>query len=533
MRVQRTTSQSFRQAARIALLALPAVVWGQGGAPVEGVVVSATTRVGLANVRVSVTSTTGKRITYDTTSNSEGSFRIASIDQDGEFRAEFIKDGYRQGEPVLFRLSAAAGAVRLQAELRPLPVLRGRVLDSEGRPAVPARVEIISPTGNWLFSAMTTKDGSFTFQSSLPSPSFVLRAVPLKGMAPPEAKEDAPAAWAPTYYPDGTERSGAEQISWRSEGDLEGYVIRLRATPVFRVRGVVMDEAARPVSGATVKLVQADGAMPLVLAVALPEAQAKSDADGTFELTSVRPGNWLVAAEWKRGEQSLSAQAKGRVARTDWEDVRLTLEAPFTLTGVVEAPENAGSGLGTVILTPADDSTPLQTTVVTAGADGRFAIPNVRAGRYRVAALGLTNRAYLDSVQVGGREALGQAVDLVDGTLPVRLVYKTDGGSVRGAVEHCSVALVFPVDPALRDGEFNRAVRCDAGGRFEAGKLRPGDYYAIALGASQSVAMEQVLDELAFTPSLYGRFTGGLTGVRVEAGQATTVSLKLSQWPAW
>ena len=81
---------------RYLLLALlPLLGWGQGGAPVEGIVTSSATHMGLAGVSVSVVATTGRRITYNTTTNADGSFRIGSIDQEGEFKAEFLKRGFR------------------------------------------------------------------------------------------------------------------------------------------------------------------------------------------------------------------------------------------------------------------------------------------------------------------------------------------------------------------------------------------------------------------------------------------------------
>ncbi|MDR3704053.1 MAG: carboxypeptidase-like regulatory domain-containing protein [Candidatus Sulfopaludibacter sp.] len=192
------------------LIGLPfaAVLLAQGGAPVEGVVTSSATHTGLAGVGVTVESTSGRHVTYNAVTDAGGAFRIATIDQDGEYRAYFAKSGYRQprpDDPALrpFRVAAATGTVRLNVELKPHTQFRGRVVDADGHPAQQVRVELIGARGNWIVSVAPGKDGRFVCQNELPSRDFVLRAVPLKDLPPPPSTEDAPAVWAPTYYPEG------------------------------------------------------------------------------------------------------------------------------------------------------------------------------------------------------------------------------------------------------------------------------------------------------------------------------------------
>ena len=306
---------------------------------------------------------------------------------------------------------------------------------------------------------------------------------------------------------------------------------KLRAVQVFHVRGTVADDTGKPVEGAAVKLAPGADSMPAMLALGQPEAQTVTQKNGTFDLPAVRPGEWMVAADWKRGDQALVGLVNGKVSRGDWEDVRIKLQTTFSVKGVVETPD--GSPRGLVILAPVEGGTTLMDSTGPAGADGHFEIRNVYPGRYRITALGLGNRFYLDSVQFGGREVLGQAVDVSDGALPIRVVYKANGGRVQGSVEHCVAATVFPADPGLRTNEFVRTVRCDTGGRFEVAGLRPGDYYVVAMGAPNSESLEQGLDEMLFDPASAGlnELVGSAASVRVDSGQSTTASLKLAAWP--
>jgi hypothetical protein len=503
------------------LFFLCAILHAQGGAPVEGTVASRITHAGLSGAGVSIVSTTGRRITYTTTTDPDGSFRFSAIDQDGEFTAIVSKTGYLPFTVAAFRLGAATGAVRLNVELSPLPALRGRVTDPDGHPVPEARVDLVGVSGNWSVTTKSGKDGAFVYQGSLPSPAFVLRALPPKDLPPPQSTKEHPLVWAPTYYPDGAERSQAVRIVWHRDADLEGYGIKLRAVPVFHVRGTVFDDAGAPVAGAAVKLLQA--ALPVMLALAAPDAQATTRPDGTFDLPGVRSGDWALAAAWKRGAQPLSATLRGRVSDKDWENVRIKLEAPFTITGVMEFPEapQPGRFLPIVSLRPAEGSESPDNVLAPSGPDGRFAISGVHPGRYQVVANSPDAGVYLDSIRMGGREILGQTVDLMDGSLPLRVIYKNNGGSLRGNAEHCSDVLVMPKDPVLQQSEFLVGAPCDRAGHFEIPGLRPGDYYAVAFTRGPDWMDSSLAIHIAASGTL----------VTVQAGQSTLATLKVTPLP--
>lgn len=508
---------------------LPAILCAQGGAPVEGVVIDSATHAGLAGVAVSIVSTSGQhRVTYSTSTDADGFFRIGNIDQDGEYKAVFEKTGFREAPPRTFSLSAAAGPVRINGELSPHPQLRGRVVDASGHPVSKARVELLSTRGNWAMTTPVGKDGVFVCRNSLPSGAFYLRAMPDPKLPPPESTGDEPLVWAPTYYPGGTDLSQATRVVWRGEADLDGYEIRLQAVPVFHVRGVVLDDTGKPVSGAAVKLLPADAMDAALEQKAQTEAQTATAKDGTFELAGVRPGDCRLAAEWKRGEQQLSGIAIGRVSRGDWEDARIHLDVPFAVKGVVEVPDGKYAS-GVVLLTPANRSIGVGASY---NQEGRFEIRDVHPGRYQIVPAGPQTGLYLESVLYGGREVSGQTVDLADGSLPIRVIYKANGGRVQGSAEQCGAVVVFPKDASLRNGQLVRSGRCDAGGRFDIGGLRPGDYYAVALRVPELESQEQALDELLFDAGpVVAQIAGSGESVRVEAGQSTTVTLKAMPWP--
>lgn len=66
--------------------------------------------------------------------------------------------------------------------------------------------------------------------------------------------------------------------------------------------------------------------------------------------------------------------------------------------------------------------------------------------------------------------------------------------------------------------------RCDDGGRFDIGPLRPGDYYAVAFDRMPD-------DDTPQDPAFFDGILRQAESVRVDSGQSTTVTLKLVTWP--
>jgi hypothetical protein len=395
-----------------------------------------------------------------------------------------------------------------------------------------AAVELIHPGGGGRPRAASGQDGAFVFEQMLRG-AFVLRAVPPAKFQPPKSPVDEPQIWAPTYYPSVTEQFRAERVALRG-GDLDGYDIKLCAVPVFHARGVVVDDDGKAVSGATLKLISPDSLDARShAAFEEPEGQAKSADDGTFDLPAVRPGEWYLMANGKRGAKTLSGVVTGMVSKGDWENIKIHVTAPFTVKGTVERPDArtaAPSHHTWVGLIPAwqirlmgihDES-------------GAFEIDGIVPGKYQILLEQPLPGLYVDTVQYGGRDVLGQIVDVMDASLHLRVVYKNDGGRVQGSVEQCSrgTVVLMPKEPALQNGELIRTGSCDSSGRFDIGNLRPGAYYAAAFERMQ-------MPDLSFglyyggvvDPALIAKVAGRGASVRVEAGQTATVALQLMDWP--
>ena len=112
----------------------------------------------------------------------------------------------------------------------------------------------------------------------------------------------------------------------------------------------------------------------------------------------------------------------------------------------------------------------------------------------RQGVLGVQARGSLKIVQCARLIALvepdlaSQEVE-ISSDVTISLVYKSDGGSVRGIVENCASGgiVLVPIDSALRRTGFSKSAPCDSAGHYEVRGVRPGEYYALALAGNGPV----------------------------------------------
>jgi hypothetical protein len=90
------------------------------------------------------------------------------------------------------------------------------------------------------------------------------------------------------------------------------------------------------------------------------------------------------------------------------------------------------------------------------------------------------------------------------------------------------MVVLAPKEPALQNSEMIRWGRCNAAGRFDIGDLRPGGYYAAAFDRVNDLELYYgaVID-----PALLAKIIGHASGIAVEAGQSTPLTLTLTAWP--
>ena len=176
--------------------------------------------------------------------------------------------------------------------------IAGRVRNADGRAngsftviALRRRVDADGHVSTSMGSlGQPSADGSFRI-STLPAGEYVVVAAPLPSA--PRPASDATTTVAPTFFPGTTDLQTAQAILVTMGDAINGIDFQLTSAAVFAIEGTVVRGDGTPVARALVFLTwdpRNAGAGPI------QAVSAWSGDDGTFTLTGVVPGNYLLTA---------------------------------------------------------------------------------------------------------------------------------------------------------------------------------------------------------------------------------------------
>ena len=488
---------------------------------VQGTVVNSVTGSPIAGVKVDLY--WSGDMAYTTTSDAQGHFLFDHV-EDGLYTAGYSSPDYEWADFFLAphgpgRIQVAAGnPVTLEAHMMPMGRLTGRVVNALGEPVSKAQLEVIGP--GMQVAIPTDADGKFDLHKFLFPGAYTLSAAPPAGLKPPDPDPETgrPMAWTRTWYPGVTDPDAAAKIVLRPGGEMWNIEWKLLAAPAHAVSGVIVKPDGKPAAKVEIAL---DGRSA--------DLRTTSAGDGGFQFPAVVDGQWLLSAEMDGGTvppQKLRARRPLEMAGHDREDLKLQLNAPFTVRGKVimeTAPGIAPPRARVVGLVQRDRafgaSLP-RGRPVTARPDenGDFLLQPVYPGPYEIGPLGPPGY-YLDSIRFGDAELTTPEVELAPGAVPITVIFKTNGGTVRGTVENCASGWVVlvPREPAMRWQDFIRQERCDENGRYQVPAVRPGDYYVLAF--AQDAA------SIFWAPHWDDALLGQASQVTVRAGESATADL--------
>jgi len=536
------------RAAKISLL--PALFFcalqAQDSGSIEGSVVDSATGTGLADVTVYFGSDQGSH--YDATTDAAGKFQIAGV-KEGQYGSHFEKAGYVSqfsgtNDSILKPIRVAAGQnpVRLRIELVALASVRGRVLGPDGKPVANVTVtlgretETTDDQGQFAFTKLAP--GSYTLHANPASPDH-LDAHPVQ--TPGEDRTE----FVPTWFPSAVESDLTERITVRGGANLSGYEIRLRATPVYRVRGVVLGENGKPaphvvvrnapateqsISLALVGVGKSLKGSPLGYFLAFRSGlvfagEGLSAREGVFEFPSVPRGlrrfTASIESEDIAGVQGLEPVTVSAVVDRDIDDLQIRFGAPFTIEGSIELAGASAAGTPDAVRNAFVSLLgPGRATKVKS--DGGFRFENVVAGEFRIsAAPGVTGGYYLGSVSLGGQDVTGQPVSLQAGSPPIHVVYKPNAGTVSGMAEGAEGGTVVLIPQSALDSlavDFGRVCAIGPGGAFEIKSVSTGSYYAFAVN--------RLDPEKFFDPWIARKIASNAAVVQVTEGSAVSVKVR-------
>jgi len=465
---------------------------------VTGTVINSVTGAGVPGVKVNLV--WSGDIAYSTTTDAQGQFLFDHV-QDGAYMATFTSPDYvidPSGPQRVLRFQMTAGTpVNLEAHMTPLARLSGRVVDGRGKPVAGAEVSVTGVNSATMILADT--DGKFEVHQFLIPGAYILSAAPPVGLQPPDPEPDRVLNWTRTYYPGVTNREAAAKITLAAGAEVSDIELKLLAAPAYPVLGVLLNPDGKPAPK-----VQID------LSPDLAQLRTESDGDGQFEFPAVVNGEWQCSAEVERGGVKLRASQWFEMAGQALESIKLRLAPPFTVHAkiVMETPQGSppprppGLTLGmhqrTFLKDLLGDGFVVGATPGSPNGrpdeNGDIALTGVYPGSYKILPANAPPGYYLDSMRFGEAEVTTAEVEISSGGVPITLIYKTNGGAVRGTVENCASGAVaaIPQDPSMRRPGFFRSTSCGSSGdsaagaggdsiRYEIDTLRPGDYYVVAI----------------------------------------------------
>lgn len=335
----------------------------------------------------------------------------------------------------------------------------------------------------------------------------------------PAGSDDPMTGYAPVYYPGTTSLANAMSVMVGPTEEKGGVDFQYQIVSVARIDGVVTTSAnAQLGQNVQITLTSAGTAGAF-------NQGARADAQGAFRLQNVPPGQYTLIARatinngggramppGNRGELApgrggrlggpllpqdatrLWASADVTVDGRNVSNIVLTLQPGVQITGRVQFE-------GTTLQPPSDmtrlrvNMQPVSTPGVSgemlssaAGrveADGRFTIPSVVPGRYRLSAGGVGQDWSLGSSMIDGQDSLDFPVEIKSAVNGAVVTFTDRRAELTGTITNDRsepvadyTLIVYPSDARFRTPQSRRiqSVRPATDGRFTFRNLPPGDY---------------------------------------------------------
>ena len=340
------------------------------------------------------------------------------------------------------------------------------------------------------------------------------RLAAVQAMAPQE-DETTPPGYAPICYPGSVSTATATPITIGVSEERPGVDFQLQLAPLTTVEGMVVNSTGGEVRNVTVTLVDLQQ-----LGLSLGTISARADSQGRFRLRNVPPGQYRVTARSTIMPASAARQppapavgrGRGRGAPgqgvqrpepiTVWgaadiavdgrplTNVLLNLQQGISVSGQIvfegTTPPPADMTRIRVSMSPAQPS-PFGGAIATrVGPDGRFTIPSVAPGLYRLSASGASGWTAASAV-IGGQDALDFPFEVkgsqnVSGVVVTLTSQQTElTGTVtddRSQPTSAYSLVVFPADSRYWSSTRRvQSTRPATDGRYTFRNLPPGEYF--------------------------------------------------------
>ncbi len=505
------------------------VVHAKTGEPLRKATVTLNLRGPRGGSARSITTEADGRFAFETVT--PGTYELAA-ERTGYLRQSYTPPGPGRASS---SLSVASGQnlTGLEIKLMPHAVVAGKVLDADGEPMQGAVVSVmrVNSLGGRMRAAPVESEvsndlGEFRVYR-LPPGRYYLAASRSRRMGPEERGSGGQReSYVTTYYPGSTDLAGATLLQLAAGQEVNGLTIQLRRSPVFTVRGKVVNMPAnsRPQS---LRVFLRPGERDAVQMMS-PGGSGGVSSDGAFQIDGVQPGHYLLAALLTEREPVTLGSLQLTVGASNVEDIAFPLSEPVTVMGSVrmengDPATNAASARVLLAMTNPMFGGRKEAALK----DGTFRMERVSREPAYVTMSGLPSGLWVRSVKMGNRELPGGLVDLSGSALlaPLEIILSDKVGAVEGTASADGqpaaggwVSLVPEPYPVGR-ADLVRVANIGDGGAFRLEGVPPGEYRVFAWE-------EEARDSFG-DPELLKKFEGASVKVSVKENATERVELKL------
>jgi hypothetical protein len=473
-------------------------------ASIEGKVLSAHTGEAVAKATVRLypieQPADGAALEYVAAADAAGAFIIERITP-GAYRLRAEQTGYVAMEygarnPRLpgatLRLAAGQRLDLREFRLTPQGVITGRILNEDREPM--ARIQITALRHRFVNgrrslreagTAITDDLGEYRLFGLAPA-RYYLSA----HRGPGQQDGEAESAYLPTYFPGVIDQQSAAALEVGAGAELKMDMV-MRPSPVVRIRGRVINATgAAPEGPIHVVAVPSDQQFP----IGGINPTGAGGPENRFEFRGAPPGSYDISALIRSRGATYSALRRVNVGDRGVDDLILEVRPGVDIRGLIRVKDVDDFKFTEMIAGLYPDGMPGGRMFgppqpVSVAADGTFTITNTAPSQYVFGLRGLPAGFYIESVRLGGEEALEAGADLTSGAAPpIEVVISPKAGSLAGAVTGdqekpvmgATVVLIPESTRRRVRPRFYRVASTDQAGGFVMRDIDPGDYQVYA-----------------------------------------------------